>query len=93
MNIPDLRIYNNEVTLEHCSVLQERLGRVLEEAYPGQDLNVITNNNFDPERMREEILEIFTLDAFMNLFNTEMGKGVLIGAFLQEYVLGDEDES
>jgi hypothetical protein len=92
MNLPDLRQDKGEVTIEHLSVLQERLGQVLDNAYPGEGISDIVTSNFDPAVMREDILSIFTEDAFMSLFQTEMGKGVLIGAFYQAYIDSGREE-
>lgn len=85
MNIPDLRDAN-DITIEHVGVLQERMGNILDEAHPDQGIADIINNHFDPEAMKEEMLTIFTPDAFLKLFQTEMGKGVIIGAFYQAYI-------
>lgn len=84
--------HSDQVTLEHCSVLQERLGAVLDKAYPHQDLGAIVTNNINPEILKEDILTLFSEPAFLALFDTEMGKGVLIGAFIQEFVMNQEDE-
>ena len=81
------------ITIEHCTVLQERLARVLQEAYPTEDWSVVLNH-INPEWMLEEIPEMFQEEAFAALFKTELGKGVIIGAFVQEHVLNqptDED--
>lgn len=92
MHIPDLNQEDGVVTIEHCSVLQERLGQVLEDAYPGQSLDEIINTRINPDTMREEILEMFTPEAFLTMFQTELGKGVIIGAFVQRYILDVEEE-
>lgn len=92
MNLPDLREEDGIVTIEHCSVLQERLGLVLEDAYPGQSLNEIINTRINPHSMKEEILELFTPEAFLTMFQTELGKGVIIGAFVQKYILSQDVE-
>jgi hypothetical protein len=84
--VPDLRNDSEQVTIEHVSVLQERLAAVLDEAYPDEGVARIVTQHFDPEAMKEEILEIFTPAAFLTLFKTEMGKGVLIGAFYQAFI-------
>jgi hypothetical protein len=94
--VPDLRDVgsDDEVTIEHISVLQERLGQVLDDAHPGEGIADIVTNHFDPAAMKEEILAIFTPKAFLTMFQTEIGKGVLIGAFYQSYIDGvDHEES
>lgn len=92
MRIPDLQSYDDTVTIEHCSVLQERLGQILDEAFPEENLAVITTEHLDPVRMRTELLELFTPKAFLTMFQTEMGKGVIIGAFIQEYIFSELEE-
>lgn len=81
------------VTLEHIAVLQERLGATLEETDPGQGISEIVQSHFDPEQMRGELLEMFTPRALLNLFQTEMGKGVILGAFIQKFILEGEDDA
>lgn len=91
-DIPDLRQDSEVVTIEHVSVLQERFGQVLDDAYPGEYISSIVIDNFDPLAMREELLTIFTQKAFLTLFQTEIGKGVLMGAFYQAYIDGGAGE-
>lgn len=89
----NLDMHDNEVTLEHCSVLQERLASILAEAYPSEsDINEIVLNHFDPRIIREHLLELFTREALLSMFQTEMGKGVIMGAFIQKYVFGEGEE-
>jgi len=88
MNLSDQDV----VTIEHATVIQERMSKVLEKAYPNEGVSSIVTNHFDPEAMKEELLEIFTPKAFLKLFETEMGKGVLIGAFYQQYIHSQESE-
>ncbi len=90
--LPDLRQDSEEVTIEHLSVLRERFGQVLDDAHPGEGISDIVTNHFDDEAMKEEILQIFTPKAFLSLFQTELGKGVLIGAFYQCYIDGGDEE-
>lgn len=79
--------YDDLVTIEHCSVLQERLGRILQDAYPGEpDILNVTVNHLNPVFMRDELLELFTAQALLTMFKTEMGKGVIIGAFIQKHL-------
>lgn len=92
MNLPDPQVYDDLVTIEHCSVLQERLGHILNDAYPEENLANIATEHMDPVRMRLEILELFTPKAFTTMFQTEMGKGVIIGAFIQKYIFEEEAE-
>ncbi len=81
-----------EVLIEHISVIQERLASVLDSAYPGEGITQIVVDGFEPFRLREELLTLFTPVAFLNLFNTDLGKGVLIGAFMQKFVMERDEE-
>lgn len=92
MKFPDINQYQDLVTIEHCSVLQERLGAILNDAYPEENLAVIATEHMDPVRMRTELLDIFTPKAFLTMFQTEMGKGVIIGAFIQEHIFSELEE-
>lgn len=89
MYIPDLRA-DDEVTVEHISVLQEHLGNLMQEIYIDNELKHIINHHFDPTKMQEDILKIFTKKAFLTMFQTEMGKGLILGAFIQKYIFGAE---
>jgi hypothetical protein len=85
-------ISNDMFLVENCSTLQERLGRVLQEAYPHEtELYDVVVNHLNPVRMQADLLEMFTPKALMIMFQTEMGKGVIIGAFIQKH-LGDLNE-
>ena len=86
MHIPDLQAYDDMVTIEHCSVLQERLAQILDDAYPEENIAQIATDHLDPVRIRAELLELFTPKAFLTMFQTEMGKGVIIGAFIQKFI-------
>ncbi len=84
----------NTATLEHFTVLQERLGAILDAAYPGElDIDGVINA-IDTTKLKDTILDMFTEEAFLRLFSTEMGKGVILGTFLlQEKILVmNEDE-
>jgi hypothetical protein len=85
--IPDLR-HNAEITKEHCFVLMDRLGQTL-------DLLEGTLNAFaglaaeiDVEVMQMHFEANFEPEAFCRLFGTDIGKGVLVGTFIQ--VLSDQ---
>lgn len=82
--IPDLRA-ETEVTIEHISVLQEQFGYLLDKTYPGEGI-ADTLLLFDPQLIYEQLLTLFTREALTTLYQTEMGKGVLIGAFFQKYI-------
>lgn len=92
MQLPDNSSYQ-EITTEHISTIQERLGKVLADAYPGyEDIEDIVNNHFELDQLKGDILSLFTQQAFLTLFKTEMGKGVIIGAFIQEFIFTPEEE-
>lgn len=80
MRIPDLR-QTNEITLEHCSVLLERIGSTLEiiEGEAGYSVTSLIN----PELLRQHYEGHFEPEAFTRMFATELGKGVLVGSYLQ----------
>ncbi len=80
MNIPDLR-YDNEITLEHCSVLLERIGKTLE-IIEGEQ-GYLVADKINPRLLLEHYEEHFEPKAFSRMFGTELGKGVLVGSYLQ----------
>lgn len=88
----DLNTHDNEVTLEHIAVLQERMADLLADAYDESDAADVVRNHFDPLQVKEEMLALFTREAFLKMFQTEMGKGVLMGAFIQKFIFGDEED-
>lgn len=91
MILPDLRP-EHEITLEHCSVLLERLKLALRAVYPGdpEEWSMICDA-INPEMMRRDIMSMFDKTAFQNLFGTELGKGVLVGAFAQKFLTDGEE--
>lgn len=91
MNIPDLRAEDTGVTLEHCSVLLEDLGDVLAQAYRSDEFHSITAQ-IDPIRMKREILSIFDQDAFLHMFESDFGRGVILGAYIQQFIFGENEE-
>lgn len=81
----------SSVTVEHCSVIIERLSKILQTAYPGDDISVIVDKHLDPRIVRRDVLTLFTPEAFIAMFQTEMGKGVIIGAFIQKFIFGADE--
>lgn len=79
--IPDLRD-TPEITLEHCSVLLEKIGKAIDimEGETGTDVTALLN----PELLKDHYEKFFDLEAFDRLFKTELGKGVLIGSYVQK---------
>lgn len=83
-------IHSDLITFEHVSVILERIVKHLGETDPeAQDIIL---NHFNPERMMAEVLSIFTPKAFANLYQTEFGKGMICGAFTQEFIFVKEEE-
>jgi hypothetical protein len=82
MKIPDLRS-NTDITLEHCFVLVELFGKTMD-TIEGT-LNVFQGmaEGLDPHLMKDYYETQFEPEAFNRLFQTELGKGVLVGAFAQ----------
>jgi hypothetical protein len=93
VNLPDLRPEQNEVTLEHCSVLMERLYKTLHEIYNGDpDEFRMICDQIDPVTMKQDLMTVFTKEAFLRLFQTQFGKGVIVGAFVQRFLIDVEGE-
>lgn len=87
MTIPDLRLEQAEVTLEHCSVLLEKLIEALSTTYEGDSLEFQQIClHIDAVRMRRDLLKIFTEKALLKLFSTPFGKGVIVGSFVQKFI-------
>ncbi len=88
--IPDLRPEMKEITLEHCSVLMERLAFALGELYPdGPDSFTELVDHIDVRGMQQDLHTLFTIAAFERLFSTPFGKGVICGAFIQAFILDE----
>ncbi len=91
-NLPDLRPEMKEITLEHCSVLMERLSYTLGELYPeGPDEFTYIVDQLDVRHMQRDLGILFTVPAFERLFSTPFGKGVITGAFIQAYIFEEID--
>lgn len=89
MNIPDLR-NDPEITVEHCSVLLEKLGTMLELVYDDPELKKLASEA-NPVEIREVLAEHFSPRKFREMFRTDLGKGVLIGVFFQGLFAADLD--
>lgn len=77
--IPDLRPSDGEITIEHCSVVLERISQALQD-FDGQD-------GFDATIISPYVLldyynELFEPAQFHRIFSSETGKGVLAGIYL-----------
>lgn len=90
MQIPDLRD-EPEITIEHCSVLLEKLGDLLSTAYEAPELKQLAGEA-DADEIRKMLANHFSPKKFRELFKTDLGKGVLIGVFFQELFVTTEDE-
>lgn len=83
-SIPDLRAYDNEFTLEHCSVIQRKLGEFLDDAYgPGHSTIA---DQFDTPKMLKDLLAITTGQRLNVLFRTQFGKGLIVGLFYAKVI-------
>lgn len=70
------------VSFEHCSVLLERLQKALIDL--GLTNDVIADiTDLDVDVMAEELSQMFDKPSFERLFQTELGKGVIIGGYAQ----------
>lgn len=92
-NIPDLRPEMSEVTLEHCSVLLELLQERLADVYEGNPSEFRSAcDSLDVADMKDDLLTLYSQKAFTRLFATQFGKGVLLGSFMQKFVMPLADE-
>lgn len=83
-SIPDLRAHQNDFTLEHCSVLQERLGKFLDVTFgPGHSEIA---SQIDTEAMQEDLLSLMRASQLCTLFEDELGKGILVGLFYARFI-------
>lgn len=78
--VPDLR-HTPEITLEHCSVLLEKISQALEliegtEGYGIEEMDVTP--------LLHHFEELFEPEAFQKLFmeKSGFGKGILVGTFM-----------
>ena len=83
MKIPDLRPDMDDITLEHCSVILEKLRDTLIALYPDdqEEWGQICDH-MDVRNLREDLLGTFSVPAFMRLFRSQFGKGVITGAIM-----------
>ena len=84
-SFPDLRADHNEFTAEHCSVLLHKLGKLLDQMYGSGMADV--DDQVDSEQMREDLLGLFSANQLSKLFETDLGKGLIIGIFFSQCVL------
>jgi hypothetical protein len=82
MRIPDLRNHA-EITLEHCHVLVHLFGQTMDQIEGTVNAFQGMSDGLDPSLLKDYYEQLFEPEAFQRLFSTEMGKGVLLGAFAQ----------
>lgn len=80
--IPDLRD-TPEITLEHCSVLLEKIEEALNMMEELEGFAQAFVQEIDSNVLLDHYEEHFEVDRFARLFRTEFGKGVLVGSFVQ----------
>ncbi len=93
MQMPDLRQDDGVITLEHCSVVLERISKALHD-FDGQD--DFDASIIDPMILLNYFNELFEPPQFQRLFSSEMGKGVLAGIYIHwimERVREEEDNA
>lgn len=90
MRIPDLRAKSDQIELDQISILLEYIQNNFVEVFGFDgDMNV-----WDSVRIKEEMEEIFDDPThFTELMQTDFGKGVIVGAWLNEFVLQQEINS
>lgn len=86
--IPDLRD-TPEITIEHCSVLLEKLGMMLETMYDDPGIRALAGEA-DARQMAEDLGTLFSPEQFQKLFSTELGKGLLVGVFFNRFILNED---
>lgn len=92
MTIPDLRVsIHDNITLDHCSVLLEKLRDVITIAEGSEEFSDIVNG-VDTMEMLELFKELYQPPEFNRLFKSDLGKGVLIGVFTHAVLMTIEQE-
>jgi hypothetical protein len=80
-DIPDLRA-DHDITLEHCYVLLNQLGKAID-LMDNSDEGSKAADEINVELLQHFYEDNFHQPEFSRLFNTTMGRGVLIGAYLK----------
>jgi hypothetical protein len=96
--IPDLRLDQDQITLDHCYVLLVKLSEALDviSGTKGQFDELV--NGFDPTVIQEDLQKYLNAPEFSRLFQNEspgFGKGVLVGFYAKELWIklkGDPNE-
>ncbi len=94
-DMPDLRHDDGLITLEHCSVILERISQALSEWNGPGDQEDFDASLIDPSILLDFYNDLFVPVQFQRLFATEMGKGVLAGVYLHGALerMNAEDEA
>jgi hypothetical protein len=82
--IPDLRAEMDKIELDQITILVGHIQTVFSEVYD-YDGDI---NQWDTLNIQDEFSQLFTPQEFTRLMGTEMGKGILIGSWINEFVLG-----
>lgn len=88
MQVPDLRTKNDRIELDQISILLNYIHILFKDGLG----EAPDPNDWDSMRIRKEFEEIFSPEEFTRLFQTEFGRGVLIGAWVNRFIMGVEDE-
>jgi hypothetical protein len=80
--LPDLRA-DDEITLEHCFILIDELGKAFDtiEGTDGHFTGIAEHVN--PHVMKQYFDSQFPAFAFIRMFHHPLGKGVLVGMFME----------
>lgn len=91
MRIPDLRENSGKITAEHASVLLEKMGRLFQDIYGDEEImkDVL---EMDPVQMAEDLSSMLSHERFFKLFQYDLGRGMLIGLFVQRFLFRDDED-
>lgn len=81
--IPDLRAEHTDITFEHCHILLVRVAQAITMMEGADDFEFLADE-IEVETLYRFYNLTFEKEPFNRLFQTEFGKGVLIGTFVQE---------
>lgn len=81
--IPDLRAELTGITFEHCHVLVVKVTETINLMEGNNEFGDI-ENELDLSLLLRFFKTTYEVDTFNRLFQTELGKGVLVGSFVQE---------
>ena len=74
----------DKIELDQISMLVTHIERVFKDYYDTE----IGVNEWDSIRIQEEFSSLFSPREFTRLLQTEIGRGIVIGAWINEFVLG-----